>query len=687
MADKKVTQLAAQSAIGVDDLLYVVEDPLGTATSKKITFDNLQKSVNTNTALVGMNQMFDAMQSFDKVVKGTTYVGITGFGDSMIGLAYTPQWFMHGLYKKYGMGAYGTADFGHGYGTAWTLAGGAARNTADFSYIPTAVYYTVPTAGSMSIAFNPQNISFLSSATASSAHIDGFDVMPLFPRGVRKVKVFAITEPGAGTLNAALAQTVYTDVTGTLDCNTTLGVSTIELIPKNKAGNMVLTLTSTGGTVKVLGALYYNDSGIVYIHSGCGGSTMTQQAACLSGGAFKKCYTDLMTACNVKLVIHRQRVYGDADYSTNYDTFFNAYAALGVSQWVWGEPFTVDAQSPTVAIINDVLKQKTKALNISYSDPEMFFNPTVDTTINWAVSGDVHHLPAMHRYEAQRFLNQVDYFRSASSFTESQGYGEYGIKNWRHHFQPMNDARTKYMLGLSGVTVTSGTSGGYSFAVDGDYAGFKATSTATTGYAVARLGNMPLGSVYPNFTLGDFSIACNGYRNVSMTAGLYGFIGFGLSTSILTTLTSITRKSFGLQFASGADVGAPFAAADNLVRIWYCDGTNFVTSSYCNCVGGGEGGSATTGYNFVLAWDVVDKYLYLYHSTNGGYPSINNDAANAFRLRMALEASGLYTATQTELGQVQIGLYSEGTTPTAAGSLSFNSVIGRWGHIAPPYYE
>jgi len=45
MADQKVTALNAIAAATVDDLLYLIEDPLGVPLSKKITFDNFQKSI------------------------------------------------------------------------------------------------------------------------------------------------------------------------------------------------------------------------------------------------------------------------------------------------------------------------------------------------------------------------------------------------------------------------------------------------------------------------------------------------------------------------------------------------------------------------------------------------------------------------------------------------------------------
>jgi len=45
MADQKLTALTAIAAATVDDILYLVEDPLVTPLSRKITFDNFQKSI------------------------------------------------------------------------------------------------------------------------------------------------------------------------------------------------------------------------------------------------------------------------------------------------------------------------------------------------------------------------------------------------------------------------------------------------------------------------------------------------------------------------------------------------------------------------------------------------------------------------------------------------------------------
>lgn len=45
MANQKITALTAITAATTDDILYIVDDPAGTAVSKKITFDNVQLSL------------------------------------------------------------------------------------------------------------------------------------------------------------------------------------------------------------------------------------------------------------------------------------------------------------------------------------------------------------------------------------------------------------------------------------------------------------------------------------------------------------------------------------------------------------------------------------------------------------------------------------------------------------------
>jgi hypothetical protein len=60
MADKKVTELTAITNLSGDDLLLVVNDPLGTPGSRKITVDNVFGNVATNASFTGDRVTFSA---------------------------------------------------------------------------------------------------------------------------------------------------------------------------------------------------------------------------------------------------------------------------------------------------------------------------------------------------------------------------------------------------------------------------------------------------------------------------------------------------------------------------------------------------------------------------------------------------------------------------------------------------
>jgi hypothetical protein len=53
MANKKITELDAITSASTDDILPIVDAPGGSAATKKITFDNLQKSITTVSMGIG----------------------------------------------------------------------------------------------------------------------------------------------------------------------------------------------------------------------------------------------------------------------------------------------------------------------------------------------------------------------------------------------------------------------------------------------------------------------------------------------------------------------------------------------------------------------------------------------------------------------------------------------------------
>jgi hypothetical protein len=67
MADQKVTELANLTAVAPEDVFYVVDDPSGTPTSKKITAQNLFGAVPANTT-------FTQLATFNNKVTAATGV-------------------------------------------------------------------------------------------------------------------------------------------------------------------------------------------------------------------------------------------------------------------------------------------------------------------------------------------------------------------------------------------------------------------------------------------------------------------------------------------------------------------------------------------------------------------------------------------------------------------------------------
>lgn len=52
MADKKITQLTALTAVDNSDVLAIVDDPAGSPVTKKVTADVLGEYMSTNTHVV-----------------------------------------------------------------------------------------------------------------------------------------------------------------------------------------------------------------------------------------------------------------------------------------------------------------------------------------------------------------------------------------------------------------------------------------------------------------------------------------------------------------------------------------------------------------------------------------------------------------------------------------------------------
>lgn len=102
MADTKVSALTAATAISSDDYVYMVDDPGGTPTSKKITFDNLQKSITNVTGSLSTG-----------LLKVTTTTGELSTASS--GTDYAPATSGSAILKGNGSGGFSSASAGTDY--------------------------------------------------------------------------------------------------------------------------------------------------------------------------------------------------------------------------------------------------------------------------------------------------------------------------------------------------------------------------------------------------------------------------------------------------------------------------------------------------------------------------------------------------------------------------------------------
>jgi hypothetical protein len=80
MANKKITELDAITSASTDDILPIVDAPGGSAATKKITFDNLQKSITTiDTTKTGILKAASGVIS--AATAGTDYLAPGAFVD------------------------------------------------------------------------------------------------------------------------------------------------------------------------------------------------------------------------------------------------------------------------------------------------------------------------------------------------------------------------------------------------------------------------------------------------------------------------------------------------------------------------------------------------------------------------------------------------------------------------------
>lgn len=81
MADNKLTALAEAATIATTDIVYSVSDPGGSPVSKKITFDNLQKSITDVASINSAGNIVTSILKYfylgDETTDGSWRIGVT----------------------------------------------------------------------------------------------------------------------------------------------------------------------------------------------------------------------------------------------------------------------------------------------------------------------------------------------------------------------------------------------------------------------------------------------------------------------------------------------------------------------------------------------------------------------------------------------------------------------------------
>lgn len=619
-----------------------------------------------------------ALQALDDPSPGTVF-GITGFGDSMAETSYTFGHIARELQDRYGVGAVLSPNLGAAWNdtTHWVYTGGAALVAADYDRFPGANEINIPAGGSAEIVFNPTAEQIYPSATLTDAKLPGATNYLNLPKGVRQISVFYMKETGAGTLDITVAQTGYSDLTSTIDCNAAEALARADFTPGNRFGQSTVTLEATTAAVRIVGVAWWGESGVLWLDSCVGGSTMTAQAAALDSGAFKTPYSDLLDELGIKLVLHAQRVPGDASWQANYEAFFAAYEALDLPQIVFAEPPRAAEMSPTTAAINTWLRAECEDRGIGFFDQSLLVTADLCTELGW-FTDTVHLDPPAHRYLAGMFLGAVDQFRRAR---EGVAWSRRQLSAERARFFALCEMRTHRIFGRNGITSeTADTDGGHTASVDSQK-GFIFASATALGHAAARIGSVPCAATL-DLDDQDWIIAGNGYRNVNLPSGVTAFLAFGGSATTITTLDSLAQKVFGIELALGSDVGSPGGVTTEVVRLFACDGTTTVTSAWTPCLQPGESAASLTGWGFVLHWDHAGETLYLYDSQNNGDFITHRGVG-----RLSLDVSDLLAEAASSGPWIHAGIVAEdsGNTPATTGEISWLNLSIQWGDLAPPF--
>ena len=624
------------------------------------------------------------------------HVGITGFGDSMASGAYVNGILYQQLAQTHGCGAWTSSNLGGitNNGATWVFTGGASIPT-DFTFTPGANWLVMPSGSTATTSIPSTTVAGLRGSGANNAMYlhPAFDHQPL-PYGVRKVSVYYVKQSGAGTIQATIQQSQYTDQVSSVSADAADGMGKLEFTPEDAYKPITVALVASVAQVRVIGVVFWGYGGVVAWSSQSGGSTMTQQLASLSSGAFKVAYSEFFAEMNTSLVLHQQRAGGDAGWQANYPTFFNAFSQLNgtrVSQLVLGEPPLGTEGSPTTDEFNTFLKAESSARGLAYIDQkavlgsysrlaELGFNITsLPSTV------DATHLGGLfYRFMAGFILNQVNNFQSALHSGIVDGFAKRDKTYSRFIAEPLEETLKRRLRFQTGFVpdgqLTSGT--GYSVTV-GNEKGVILNSGTVLGHAVCRVGVLSSGSTSgsrANLVAGThYSITGKGARNLNLSAGLKAWIVFGVFTTGFTSVAAITERCYGLEFAWGPDVGSPDGATFEVVRLFAHDGTSLVYSKWNSLYSAGGTRSSIGGLHFMLRWDHELKRL-----TLAAYNGIDADITRALQPTCGLNVPALTASTNGAWANMGIRADDGANIPAAVGEFSLQELTCVGGQLGVP---
>jgi hypothetical protein len=619
----------------------------------------------------------EVQTAFIKLEAGTgdapRYVGIASAGDSMAGTAYFMRDLLHDLGEIWGVGAWVSPNLSGFSSGSWVFTGGASVPNNDFTLTPGNNWIRMPS-GSTAVFTQPGRTTTINVAGSSS--LSARFLRPESNRnslsfGIRKASVYYVKRPGGGNLTITVSQEQMDDQQVTVDTSDGEGMGVFEVTPKSRAHPIVISLAAADAQVDVIGAVFWGDGGIVPWSSAKGGSSMSQQSASLDSGAFKVAFSEFFAELQTKLVVQANRV--ESGDTTLLPVFWGAYRSLGASLLTVSEPPLPvgDSGKALSESVNSYMREATRIYRIPFVDQAKFIGTYAEIeALGWHITelpsiSDVVHLGGPHyRWLAALIGKEVNWFiPSWSGVTKSMRYDQ-GRKDFMQLGLLKACAVEAHPHGRS-LTGAVSSGAGWGVTIDNER-GVCLGWGANVGNAAARFA---LGSTGPAFytAVGDMIISFPSYRGPGLQAGSRGFVIFG-NTSTLAKPEDVSGGSriFGVEFASGGDVGSPEGSPNTCVRLFNNYGGTLEYSSWASLQVPGDSNLLNVGSRFCLYWNKNIKSLLLY----GSLSETGFSGGRSMRMLTSLHAPDMSTFNSNG-AWIQVGGYAESVAPATARTNDF----------------